>query len=165
MKRILFDTSVYGRLIYELEILEKIKEKYKEKFVIYGCSTIRKELKETPKHIIHGKKRVQIELLNIYDSFIIKENHNLKYNELVETLARDYFKKYKKNDGALSQDTIKNDLIIVATATIYQLDIIISRDKRSMLSTSAINAYKEVNKIYGLKDPEWREYEDFKKNL
>lgn len=165
MNRILFDTSVYGRLIYEPEVLEKIERKYKKEFIIYGCSTIRKELKDTPKHIIHGKRKTQIELLNVYDSFIVKENHDLKYNKLVEDLSLDYFNEYKKNKGASSLDSIKNDFIIIATATIYQLEIIISDDKRTMFSDKAIESYKIVNRRYGLKDPEFKDYETFKKEL
>ena len=165
MNRILFDTSVYGRLIYEPKILEKIKKSYKEEFILYGCSTIRKELRKTPKDILLEKKKAQILLLNIYDSFIVKENHNLKYNNLVETLAKDYFKEYQKQGGSFSETSIKNDLIIIATATIYQLDIIVSGDKKSMLSKKAKESYKNTNKNYGLKDPEWREYDDFKKEL
>lgn len=165
MNRILFDTSVYGRLIYEPEILEKIKREYKEKIIIYGCSTIRKELRDTPKHIIHGKRKVQIELLNVYDSFIVKENHDLKYNRLVEDLVEDYIREYKKNKGAASSSSIKNDFTIIATATIYQLEIIISDDKRTMFSDKAIESYKKVNGRYGLADPEFKEYEKFKKEL
>jgi len=165
LKRILFDTSVYGRLISEPEILEKIKSKYKEEFIIYGCSTIRKELKETPKHIVHGKKKVQIELLNIYDSFIIKENHDLKYNKFVESLTLDYIKEYKKNKGTFSYASLKEDFAIIATATIYQLEIIISDDKRTMFSSSAIKSYKNVNRRHGLSDPEFKDYEKFRQEL
>ena len=165
MIRILFDTSVYGRLIHEPEILERIEQKYKKEFIIYGCSTIRKELKDTPKHITHGKRKTQIELLNVYDSFIIKENHDLKYNKLVGDLSLDYIKHYKENKGVFSQDSIKNDFIIIATATIYQLEIIISDDKRTMFSDKAIESYKKVNRRYGLTNPEFKDYETFKREL
>ena len=157
LKRILLDISIYGRLIYEPEVLEKIGEKYKEEFIIYGCSIIRKELKDTPKHIMHGKRKTQIELLNVYDSFIIKWNHDLKDNKLVEGLSLDYFSEYKKNKGTFSQDSIKNDFIIIATATIYQLEIIISNDRRTMFSNNAIESYKKVNERYGLADPEFKD--------
>ena len=157
LKRILLDISIYGRLIYEPEVLEKIGEKYKEEFIIYSCSIIRKELKDTPKHIMHGKRKTQIELLNVYDSFIIKGNHDLKDNKLVEGLSLDYFSEYKKNKGTFSQDSIKNDFIIIATATIYQLEIIISDDRRTMFSNNAIESYKKVNERYGLADPEFKD--------
>ncbi len=165
MNRILFDTSVYGRLIHEPEVLEKIKEGYKKEFILYGCSTIRNELRKTPKNIILGKKKAQIMLLEIYDSFILKDNHNLKYNKLVEDLVTDYIREYKGSKGNLSEDSIKNDFTIIATATIYQLDIVVSGDKRSMLSEKAIKSYEKVNSEYGLANPKWRQYEDFKKEL
>ncbi|MBU2639612.1 MAG: hypothetical protein KKG75_02790 [Nanoarchaeota archaeon] len=165
MKRILFDTSVYGRFIYEPEILERIKKEHDKEFIIYGCSTIRSELKKTPKNILIENKKAQIILLDVYDSFIVKENHNLKFNKLVENLTEDYLKEYKKNKGSLSEESIKNDFIIIATATIYQLDIVVSGDIRSMLSNKAIKSYEKINFHYGLKNPEWRKYEDFKKEL
>ena len=107
MNRILFDTSVYGRLIHEPEVLEKIKEGYKKEFILYGCSTIRNKLRKTPKNIILRKKKAQIMLLEIYDSFILKDNHNLKYNKLVEDLVTDYIREYKGSKGNLSEDSIK----------------------------------------------------------
>ena len=165
MNRILFDTSVYGRLIYELEVLEKIKKEYKKEFIIYGCSTIRDELRKTPKNVLLEKRKAQILLLEIYDSFIVKENHDLKFNKLVEDLYKEYLKEYKGQEGSLSEESIKNDFIIIATATIYQLDLVISGDKKSMLSNKAVKSYEEVNREYGLKNPKWREYEDFKKEL
>jgi len=65
----------------------------------------------------------------------------------------------------MHERSMKNDLIIVAIATIYQLDIIISNDKKSMLSNSAINAYEKINKEYGLKDPIFKTYKEFKEEI
>ena len=165
MKRILFDTSVYGKLIEDLEIVEKIGKLIPNKFVVYGAKIIREELRETPKKlkIEAGNKRIL--LLHIYDSFVKKEHHDLGYNKLIETLTEDYFKEYKKQQGSLSKRSMKNDLIIIAIATIYQLDIIISNDKKSMLSNSAINAYEKINKEYGLKNPIFKTYKEFKEEI
>ena len=71
----------------------------------------------------------------------------------------------KRNKESLSEGSIKNDFAIIATATIYQLDIVVSGDKKSMLSEKAITSYEKVNADYGLANPKWREYEKFKTEL
>lgn len=165
MRKILFDTSVYGKLVEDSKTSDLIKEKRKKEFIIYGCSTIRKELRNTPKDIIYGNRKVQTLLLEAYDSLIVKENHNLKFNDLVENLSNAYFKEYRKQKGNLGEKAMKNDLIIIATATIYQLDIIVSNDVKTMLGDKAIQSYKKVNGRYGIKDPEFKTYEKFKREL
>ena len=60
---------------------------------------------------------------------------------------------------------MRNDFIIIATATIYQLDVVISDDENTMLSDKAVDAYMNVNKKYGLKDPKFKKYNEFKKEL
>ena len=165
MNRILFDTSVYGKLIEDLEVVEKIGKLIPKEFVVYGTKIIREELRETPKKLKAEDRNKRILLLHIYDSFVKKDHHDLEYNKLIETLAEDYFKEYKKQKGALSEKSMNNDLIIIATATIYQLDIIISNDEKSMLSQSAIKAYDKINKEYGLKNPVFKTYEKFKEEI
>lgn len=162
----MLDTSVYGKLIVDEEILNKVMKKYQNhEFIIYSTPIIRKELRATPKTAVHGVKKLRILLLNLYDSFITKDNQNLKFNKLIEALSNDYFLEYKKNKGSLSNEAIRNDLVIVATATIYQLDVIVSDDEKTMLSDKAIRSYISVNKKYGLKEPKFKKYSKFKKEL
>jgi predicted nucleic acid-binding protein len=166
MKRIMFDTSVYGELVKEEDVLDKVNDKSKtHEFVIYGAPLIRQELRATPKKALYGAKKLRILLLNAYDSFIKKENQNLKFNKLIETLSKDYFSEYKRNKGNLSNEAMRNDLIIIATATIYQLDIVISDDETTMLLDKAIKSYIQVNKIYGMKNPQFKKYSEFRKEL
>lgn len=163
-KRVLFDTSVYGRLVSDkitLQNLEKRKEI--QQIFIYGAKIIRHELRETPKHVTLEGKKLRILLLSIYDSLVAR--HNLEFNKLVSTLSNDYFKAYKEEKGSLSSQEVSNDLIIVATATIYNLDIVVSDDKRSMFSDKAIRAYKKVNKEYGMKNPLFKKYNNFKEEI
>lgn len=162
----MLDTSVYGKLIEETGVLNRVSNKIKShEFMIYGNPIIRKELRATPKTFVHGVKKLRILLLNLYDNFIAKDNQNLKLNKLVETLSHDYFVEYKRNKGGSSNEAISNDLAIIATATIYQLDVVISDDERTMLSEKAVSSYKSVNKKYGLKDPKFIKYSQFKKEL
>lgn len=166
MNRVLFDSSVYGKLVIEEDILDIVRHKHKNhEFIIYGSKIIRDELRNTLRTILYKTRKLRILLLNIYDNFIIKDNHNLKFNKLIETLSYDYFKEYRKNRGNLSHEAIKNDFIIVATATIYQLDIIVSDDQKTMLAEKAIKSYKAINQKYGLIDPKFKTYEEFKHEI
>lgn len=166
MKRIILDTSVYGKLVEDDNLIHKLIEKNQNhEFIIYGTSIIRKELRATPKGAVYGFRKLRILLLNLYDALILKDNQNLKFNKLIATLSSDYLLEYKKNKGSLSNEDMRNDFVIVATATIYQLDVIISDDEKSMLSEKAVNSYRQINKNYGLKDPDFKKYSQFKKEL
>lgn len=166
MRRIIFDTSVYGKLVEDDLVRGKFEKKFENsEYVVYGNSIIRKELRDTPKSTIFRNKKLRLLLLTLYDSFVKKDNHDLKINPLIERLSEDYFKQYKRQNGVFSKEEMKNDLIIIATATIYQLDVVISNDERTMLSPICLTVYKTVNKRYGLKDPVFKLYSIFKKEL
>ena len=137
----------------------------RDDIMIYGFDIIRKELRSTPKKATLKNKKLRILLLALYDSFVKKKNHDLKINPLIEKLSKDYFGEYKRLKGNFSSKEMRSDLIIIATATIYQLDIIISNDERTMLSPICLKVYKKVNKKYGLKDPIFKRYSSFKKEL
>ena len=166
MKRVLFDTSVYGRLVTDRITLQNVEKRQEScQIVIYGARIIRQELRETPKSTTLEGKKLRILLLSIYDSLIKKDHHDLSYNKLVGALSEDYFKAYRRDGGSLPNQEMKNDLIIIATATIYQLDIVVSDDERSMFSDKAIRAYGRINKEYGMKNPIFKTYTNFKKEL
>ena len=63
MKRILFDTSVYGELVIEPEIVKILRKLDKSgEIVFYGTRLVRNELRDTPKEkrIKDGKFRHDI---------------------------------------------------------------------------------------------------------
>ena len=165
MKRVILDTSVYGKLVEEPEVADIILQRTPKEFVIYGNGIIKKELRDTPKHVFHSGKNVRNLLLSLYRSFVRKDHHDLDFNKLIETLSKDYMKTYRESGGSLSNEKMKNDLIIIATATIYGLDIVVSDDENSMMSTPAIDAYLAVNRIYGMPNPSFRKYRHFKAEL
>ena len=162
----MLDTSVYGKLVEEDIVRGKFESRFNSgEYVVYGSYVIRKELRSTPKSLILNKKKLRLLLLTLYDSFVKKENHDLKINPLIEKLSKDYFSQYRRFRGNLSEKDIKNDFIIIAVATIYQLDVIVSNDEKTMLSPKCIAVYKAVNRKYGLKDPVFKLYSTFKKEL
>ncbi len=165
MRRIMLDTSIYGELIKDKEIMLDIVKLIPNELVVYGNKIIRNELKNTPRNIKEDKRSRRMLLLEIYDLFIMKERHNLKYNKIIEILSEDYFKEYKKQGGALSKLNIKNDFLIIAIATIHNLDIVVSKDEHSMLSEKSIKSYHITNNRYGLRNPNFEKYKDFKKRV
>jgi predicted nucleic acid-binding protein len=165
-RRILLDTSVYGELVGDREVFRKLEEKKKDvEIVFYGCSIIRAELKATPKKIREMDKGLRNYLLFLYDSLVTKENHSLAPNQFVEGLAKLYAVTYKKHGGAVGHKQMKNDLLIIALATIYQMDIVVSNDKRTLLSQAATKAYLDVNKKMGFRDPKYMDYNTFRKKI
>ena len=165
MRRVILDTSVYGKLSEDPQMTDIILRNLSKEFVIYGTDTIKNELRETPSHVFHEGKNLKNILLSLYRAFVRKSRHDLRYNKLIETLAKDYMIEYRKKGGNISDKKMKNDLIIIATATIYKLDIVISDDEKSMLSTKAVAAYKSVNTTYGISDPVFMTYRIFRLEL
>jgi len=163
MKRILFDTSVYGELVIEPEIVKILRKLDKSKeIVFYGTRLVRNELRDTPKEkrIKNGKLRLL--MLELYDSLVSKDNRELKITDLIEVIANEYFLAYKKARGGFSHDAIINDFRIVACASLHSLDIVVSHDKKSMLSEKSIQAYKKINAKFQLRNPDFKNYGKFK---
>lgn len=166
MLRVLLDTSVYGELILDLETLKKVSNKVsKHELVIYGNKIIRGELRDTPKKIRLGKKKKRILLLNLYDDLIKRTKHEIPIGKVTEVLAKEYFLRYKKLGGNLGAKELKNDFMIVASASLKELDIVVSHDTKSMLSDISKRAYNLINKENGLRDPSFIDYKEYKRKL
>jgi len=161
-KRVILDTSVYGRLIEEFDIINKIVILIPEKFVIYGNKIIRNELRAVSKKERIGTESKRKLVLGIYDLFVRKEHHVLKITDLIEIIANKYYVEYNKLKGGYSYDSIINDFKIIACASLHNLDIVVSHDTKSMLGQKAIKAYETVNKSYQIRTPELIEYQKFK---
>ena len=165
MKRVIFDTNVYGFLFKEpdLRILEHNMVS-DENFIVYGYTQIRKEIRKIPKKTDMSKKARSI-LLSLYDS--ITKGRILEHIPYIEELAKSYHSTYKELGGIYSWDTsIKVDFELVACASVNCLDIIYSADKKTMTSTPALRAYKKVNAEIKINTPEFIGYkkliEDFR---
>ncbi len=159
--RLLLDTNIYGFVIeFDLDLVEKITSG--NKVIIYGNSVIRNELRETPKgKRTAGKYSSRVMLLNNFDLIVGK--HFIQVTKKIEALAEEYFKEFKNNKGVQSWHEIKNDFLIVASATLKNLDIVVSEDKRTMLSKKAMDSYKVVNGKHLIRTPTFFDYENFKK--
>ncbi len=162
MKRVMFDTNIYGRLIEETEVIVMIAKHVPYNLVVYGTPVIRNELRALSKEARLDGKSKKILLLNVYDKFVRKDNHNLKITDIIEIVANGYFIEYKKMGGSLSLTEMINDFRIVACASMHHLDIVVSEDERSMLSLQAIGAYSAVNEKNQLRNPEFISFKKFK---
>lgn len=162
----LFDTNVYGKVILEgKDILLKERLDERKDVIIFGNQIIQKELKETPDQIpdqVEEKQKLKKRLLELYE-FLVRD-HDLEITGLVTYLANEYLK-ICKEISRIDKEKLRNDFLIVACASFYQLDIVISEDNRTMLSEEALKAYKKVNLKEQLRTPKFISLGEFEKIL
>ena len=148
-KRVLLDTNVYGRVIEEsLSGLVKKLEK-KEKIVVYGNAIIRKELRNIPRTRMVGTKKIRTAALSLFDLLVGK--HSIEITNLTSYIALEYMKNYKE----IMDNSLLNDFLIVASASLKELDIVCSEDEKTMKSKRAIEAYRKVNSENDLRTPKF----------
>lgn len=77
-------------------------------------------------------------------------------------MARKYHDNYIKRGGSVLFKNIETDFTIVACASMYGLDIVVSDDKRTMFKKRVLKTYKSINKKENLRNPEFWFYKDLK---
>ena len=149
-KRVLFDTNVYGFLTGET--ISKIDELVLNKFIsVYGCSVVRKELRNTSKSALKSGKSVRNRLLSMYDSYVPEKRNYLVGSPSI-SLAEEYWQEFTGNG---KKKNIMNDFLIAATSSIHSLDILVTEDIKTMSSVEAINSYKIVNEGLNFRTPKF----------
>lgn len=162
MKRVILDTNIYG-LIVEMGNLEELRELIrKSDVIIYGNKVIREELRTTPKGIIDGIN-LRSDLLKLYNE--ITKNRELGFNKKAIEAAENYYKTYRQIGGITSRKKMQNDFLIVASASMHDLDIVVSEDNATMRNELALRAYSIVNSVLKLRTPRFIGYEEFKKEI
>lgn len=163
MLRVIFDTNIYGLLAIELKI-SVIREKILKdsNFVVYGFKPIRKELRDTPKGERFGKLNKRNLLLNLYDD--LTKGRYLQESIKINQLALKFYNSYRTFGGIKSwKDTnIDVDFTIVACASYYKLDLVVSDDSSTLLSKPAMKAYKHITVKEGLWHPNFWNYSDLR---
>lgn len=162
MKKVILDTNIYGEMIFDLEF-EVVKKTIPSKFIVYGFKIIRNELRDVPKKIKREGKNFRIAILHIYDE--ITAHKNLVVTEDIISLAELYYKAYRDLGGIRSKKKIFNDFMIVACASINDIDIVVSEDNKTMLAENALKAYDLVNSMKNKKMPSFIGYLKFKRWL
>ncbi len=162
MKRVLLDTNVYG-LIVEKEDPEKVREIIRNSsIIIYGIAIIRKELRATPKGIIDGIN-LRMDLLRLYQE--TTKDRELEIGKKEVEITENYSVVYKKLGGITSKEKMMNDFLIVASASLHNIDIVVSEDNTTMLNKTALSAYSIVNSVLKLRMPRFISYDKFKQEI
>ena len=163
MLRVIFDTNIYGLLIKEDKI-SVIREKIlKDKdFIIYGFKLVRSELRDTPKEEKLGKLKTRNLLLSLYDE--LTKGRYLKDSIQINRLALKFYNTYREFGGIRNwkESNIDIDFTIVACASFYKLDVVISDDSKTMLSKKARKAYRHITLKEGMWNPNFWKYSDLK---
>ncbi len=155
-KKVLLDTNVYDKIsLTDEELIPRIVASVN--VIVYGCRVIRQELRAVPKQEKAGSRKLRIVLLSAYD--LLVRNHDLPVEEIAESAAQEYLKEYF---GKKPKKELYSDFLIVAVASLKQLDIVCTNDNRTMASSDAIKAFQRVNQRNGLRTPEFIPYEKFK---
>jgi len=161
MLRVIFDTNIYGKLVEESnfeDIATKIRND--SDFKVYGFQLIRRELRDTPKKSKLGRLNKRNLLLNLYDG--ITNGRYLEDSIKIHKIAMKFYNSYRTFDGIQNWESINMDFTIVACASFYRLDIVISDDIHTMLSKNALKAFKHICIKEGLWHPNFWKYSDLK---
>ena len=67
--------------------------------------------------------------------------------------------------GGFTKEKLWNDFLIVACASVRDINIVVSEDNATMLNKIARNSYQKVNGSLGLRLPEFIGYKKFKNEL
>ena len=172
-KTYILDTNVYGELLIEYnsqQIIEKIRED--KTTYVYGIDVIENELKGSPIEIKYKGKILRETVLSIYKTLIDEE---LKLFPIAEYIASKYYERFDKlrksgkyyglvdsKTRKYSEDDLKVDFQIIAMASLKGVDIVVSTDKRTILSKLAEDTYNIVNNANELRTPKLVKYSDFK---
>ncbi len=168
MKRLLLDTNIYGLMAEKNEAeLFKTLINTAPNTIIYGCTVVRKELRDTPKEkilsIMNKIRNYRIFLIELYDA--ITKNHEIVIDTKTQDLANKYLKYFTEITGKTAIKHLKNDFLLVACATLNKLDFITSEDHATLFSHNAIRTYQFVNLNEELTQPPVITYEELKKYL
>lgn len=164
MKRVILDTNIYELILKELDRDTVWKLSGKSAMLIYGSDIIRKELRNIPKGsftLVGNKIRnLRSALTSLYDILVAK---TYTPDKKTKELAEKYFISYVSLGGRKKKEELLNDFLIVATATLKELDIIISEDRRTMADSLSLRAYRLVNVIERKRTPNFICFDEFRK--
>lgn len=163
MRRLLLDTNIYGEIAVDdarNEVVNKLINK--PEIIVYANKIIRKELRDTPKHMYLGKRSLRISLISLFNDIAKK---NIEITPRMLNIADSYYEAYREFGGSVGKAKIIDDFRIVACASCAGLDIIISEDVVSMLIENSVRAYKLVNNSNNLRTPKFIGYSDMKRIL
>ncbi|MBI2137758.1 hypothetical protein HYU12_04545 [Candidatus Woesearchaeota archaeon] len=173
MKRVIFDTNIYGRIVENAELVF-VANGIDNLLVNYGSIVVKQELKGYEGSRVlryEGKvRKFRALLFEAYD-LLVKKTYEI--DERTSRLAKEYFMVYVKLGGNKPQNELLNDFLVVATASIHGLEIVYTEEKedvkegtaRTMRSQEALKAYEIINELNKLNSPKFKSYKDLKATL
>ena len=146
---ILIDTSIYISAAEDSSI-EKMLENISEKCFIQSCDIVEREIRSSSEFLRQtGRKDASEKLKLIYEK--IREG-TIKTSERISNLAQEYHKEAFRLSKSQHKD-IKNDFLIVASASVAGVQKIMSFNRKTMASDMMINVYQLVNAGHKYKTP------------
>ncbi len=144
--RAILDTNIYEAL-YRKDLWRVSSLIESHRLIVYGCKIVRDELRDIPKSLMVDGRNYRNLLLSVYDTVA---KRTLPVENLSEALAEEYWLAY---EGGVPKRKMVPDFLIVAIATIHNVDIVVSEDERTLKSGPARRAYEQVNQKKKLKTP------------
>ena len=149
---ILIDTSVYINALADEE-LEKILRESQNKSFIISSEVIEREIKEATDHLRKTGRKIGSERLNeIYNASI---SGTIRLTDRVLAIASLYSENVREKFGKDKAKDMKDDLRIVACASIAGLKLIGTFNRKTMANEEIIEIYNTINKLNNLKTPEF----------
>jgi len=105
---------------------------------------------------------LRLDLLRAYDE-LVKKSYDK--TPAMERLSEQYYQLYAEMGGTSPKSKLINDFLIIACASLKDLDIVVSNDEKTMLNELAVKAYVSVNKLNNIQLPHFISYEEFKHAL
>ncbi len=138
--RVLLDTNVYGIVVGKETAVILNNARDSRKTIFYGFSVVRNELRAVPTKWENAGGNFRNLLLDYYDK--LTGPHAFASTKRIEFLAQEYSDFYS---GGISKRKLWNDFLIVACASVHELDIIVSEDKHTMQSELVLKVYNIIN--------------------
>ncbi|HZX20519.1 MAG TPA: hypothetical protein VFF13_05890 [archaeon] len=159
--RVLFDTNVYGLVAKTATPHQFVSLVESKGAIVCGSTIIRSEIRKISKDASIGGLKLRKIVLGIYDA-LVDDKRNYSISGLIESIATEYYKNYSGNH---SWKEMENDFLIVATASLHQIDVVISNDEKTMISKNAVSAYRTINQKFELDTPKFIKLEEFERTI
>ena len=160
----MLDSNAYELILKEIGLENLRKAKTNQEIIFYGADVIRKELRQISKQrkSLLDSKIIKLRnvLLSIYD--LLVEDHQYIVDMKTDGIAQDYYVAYSVLGGKTPKDDIITDFRIVACASLHNIDILVSDDRKTMFSKTSLNAYASVNSLYKIRNPAFIKFDGFK---
>jgi len=155
--RVMLDTNIYGLIANEADPETLVEAIANSNVLVCGSKVVRNELRKIPNLKNEKARKLRSDVLKYYN-VLVKGKRDYQVNRLIQELAEEYRKSYAKSGS----EGLKNDFLIVATASIHQVKIVCSDDEKTMKSAEARKSYSEANSKFEIPKPEFISLKEFK---